>query len=135
MTSQTITYKCGHIREIAVPDDAKTAKEVAWKASLGKCPGCNGAGAARNAYFLAAFGDLPALTGTPKQLQWAEKIRAQALADAEAQMPTWSTKPERNPAIRAHLAAQTDAAWWIERRDLTAGDLIKIARVATKPAV
>lgn len=135
MTSQTITYKCGHIREIAVPVDPKAAKEAVWKAGMHMCPGCNSAGAARNAYFLAAFGDLPALTGSAKQVEWADKIRAKALAAAEEQMPTWSTKPERNPAIRAYLAAQTEAAWWIERRDLTAGDMIKIGRVATKPAV
>jgi len=80
------------------------------------------------------------MTGTDKQIQWAEKIKAKALdhfaqvaanyergahdqfnADgslrlrADAHQAKWLA--ETAPLIAVYLEAQDDARWWIDNRD------------------
>ena len=74
--------------------------------------------------------DFPELTGTPKQIAWATILRRKALADVAAyleyvhesqgqqsasakDMDLFEAKKER--ALEP-LVAQTEAAWWIDRR-------------------
>ena len=74
--------------------------------------------------------DLPALTGTPKQIAWATTLRRKALSDVEAYLDyghdsgghrelsardveLFEAKKER--ALEP-LRAQAEAAWWIDRR-------------------
>lgn len=68
------------------------------------------------------------LTGTERQITWAEDIRAKALAPArvaeiEAMIAAYSVKqPAASAAVRKALeivTAETSAAWWIDNRDLT----------------
>lgn len=72
---------------------------------------------------------LPALAGTPKQVTWAEDIRAKALrdydmvvaaAEAEAKRPNaTATSIEAASAALAALDSITDetsARWWIDHR-------------------
>lgn len=73
---------------------------------------------------------LPPLTGTPKQVAWAATLRHKALSDAEAHldylresgqlkgrvakdMELLEAQKER---VLEPLRAQTEAAWWIDRR-------------------
>lgn len=54
---------------------------------------------------------LPELKGSPKQVQWAAKIRTERLR-------VWSeSSPERFRAIEERVATLTDAGWWISYRD------------------
>lgn len=91
-----------------------------------------------------AAAGLPALTGTPKQIAWAEAIRAKALASPSNQVPRCTTDSgtgklaakaatgelgldelvarneqalEVAAAARRELEMQTSARWWIDRRD------------------
>ncbi len=74
--------------------------------------------------------DLPQLTGTPKQIAWAMTLRRKALSDVVAyleyvhesqgrqsasakDMDLFEAKKER---VLEPLTAQTEAAWWIDRR-------------------
>lgn len=53
---------------------------------------------------------LPELTGTPKQIAWAETIRGCAcedFANAKAKKPAWDA-----------LCSKTEASWWIDHRDI-----------------
>ena len=55
--------------------------------------------------------NLPALQGSPKQVQWASRIRTERLR-------VWlESSPERFGEIEATLATMTDAGWWISYRD------------------
>ena len=95
-----------------------------------------------------AAAGLPALTGTPKQVAWAETIRAKALASPSNQVPRCATASgtgrlaakaatgelgldelvaRNEPALevaaaaRRELEMQTSARWWIEQRDQVDG--------------
>ena len=83
----------------------------------------------------AAAANLPAIKGTEKQIKWAEDIRREQLAKWDA----WAAKANQaiaeeanlpNPrldlsaateaaidAVTAELTSQTDAGWWIDRRN------------------
>lgn len=105
--------------------------------------------AARN-----AESGLPELTGSEKQILWAEKIRAgkletvsKALAGELQPMHIdayWGTSGWRQEAIKADdahinyaidlLKQQTSAAWWIDHRDTKIGFVLRDLFVAHPPA-
>lgn len=68
------------------------------------------------------------LTGTEKQIEWAEQIRTKTLAavrvaEVETMITTYATKqPAAAAAVRKALdivTAEASAAWWIDNRDQT----------------
>ena len=78
--------------------------------------------------------DFPELTGTPKQIAWATILRRKALADVAAYLEYVHESQGRQSASAKDmdlfeakfeakkeralepLVAQTEAAWWIDRR-------------------
>lgn len=65
---------------------------------------------------------LPALTGTEKQVPWAETIRVQMLADIDAFVyrrikPEYRNEPKLLEAIE-HIKSKTEARWWIDNRGM-----------------
>ena len=81
-----------------------------------------------------AAAGLPALTGTPKQVAWAETIRTKALASPSNQVPRCTTDGDLDElvtrteqvlevavAARRELEMQTSAKWWIGQRDQVDG--------------
>lgn len=77
---------------------------------------------------------LPTLTGSEKQVAWAETIRARLIPAVEAEITTAaaedeSCEPDKLALIvaetRRRLRGQTSAHWWIDRRDLRARDLLE----------
>ncbi|MBK1719207.1 hypothetical protein [Thiocystis violacea] len=122
---------------------------AAWHESQGHiCADCEQkAFAIKNAEAAQAnaAAGLPPLSGTDKQVQWAESIRAEtikAIADARngrlsplEQARLWGDLDTDDPGLDAALVAlqgQTRASWWIDRRDRRASDLL--AEVAASPA-
>lgn len=77
---------------------------------------------------------LPALTGSEKQVAWAEKIRANALATITEQLKQFdeigpdmvaagrlteaqlAAGREAMTSFRDQILAHADAAWWIDQR-------------------
>lgn len=70
--------------------------------------------------------ELPPLTGSPRQVAWAEDLRARAIQDLRVFR---ETKPglgrglalmlyhrDGPDAVDAAILAQTDARWWIDGR-------------------
>jgi hypothetical protein len=60
--------------------------------------------------------ELPKLTGSPRQVDWATNIRAEALKAASEVLP-----PELAGRVRAAAAAVTDSKVWIDNRAAAAG--------------
>lgn len=63
---------------------------------------------------------LPALSGTPRQVEWAESIRCGCLYGAAREVTSgdWDGPEEaRILAGMAAMARQSDAKWWINRRE------------------
>lgn len=113
----------------------------AWVASHGPwmCPGCYKEHARaeerrKNEEAIAATGaTLPPLTGSEKQVAWAEDIRANAIATAVKSLKDDVDKA----AIIADLCAgKTEAKWWIDARFSVIFDKerILIAFIRTCPA-
>ena len=112
----------------------------AWMASHGPwlCPGCYKEHARaeerrKNDEAISATGaTLPPLTGTEKQVAWAEDIRAQAIARVVRNLKDGVDKP----AIVADLCAgKTEAKWWIDTRYSSfSKERILVALIRTCPA-
>ena len=71
-------------------------------------------------------------TGTPKQIAYAEDLKAKAVKMVETYISEANTKQGKADKTAAQLAivlplldAQTEAAWWIERNNLLASHLLK----------
>ncbi|MBW2149990.1 MAG: hypothetical protein JRI22_23650 [Deltaproteobacteria bacterium] len=74
---------------------------------------------------------LPSLTGTPKQIAWAESIRAKMIPEMEKLIcllfrGTWNMMS--GSAILQQVREQTSAGWWIENRHNTLLALRDIAK-------
>jgi len=125
MAKYEAKFKCGHteIVQLYGPKKKRTWKLEQFQYEL--CPACrqaereqkNQQAAAAN----AAAG-LPVLEGTPKQVAWAESIRAEILS-GEEEVRARIAAPNA-PADQVALAEkalkrvrnQSSAAWWIEHR-------------------
>jgi len=74
---------------------------------------------------------LPPLTGTPKMLTWAEKIRAELINKANylKENTTYADANAKSIADKAYerffaeWQTQTTAKWWIDHRKMTVKDM------------
>ena len=81
--------------------------------------------------------DRPKLRGTPRQVAWAEKIRAGYFAAIERRdHDVWESLVHsrslgrrlrdalaREHKLLAYIKSQSSASWWIEHRDMTLENL------------
>lgn len=132
MSKTTITYTCGHSDTIQVYGPYKGRDAIAAREARKLCPACYQAKlAADRAAESAAAAEqaqaagLPALTGSPKQIAWAESIRAKQVAQLQALDAKLAVAPAtaNTEAVRigreiiASMIARTDAKAWIDGRD------------------
>lgn len=135
MAWNKIVAACGHSyhKQLYGPG-AGREKEVAWLSGR-ECPDCYAAriaaerAAATEAAKEANTG-LPALTGSPKQIEWAETIRAKGikqlrelLAKIDAIDPeSYAGQEEKIAKAREIIAdrmARSDSKYWIDNRAST----------------
>lgn len=139
MTLFTITHTCGHGGQIDIKDrnlnSTRRQERADWIARTKKCPDCIAAErAAENQADAEAASDagFPALTGSEKQIAWAETIRrdfmgaaetalTNALADAEGGKIPVDVGRLRHaiPLARERMLANTRAGWWIDERKMS----------------
>jgi len=137
MAQYRVDHTCGHTETHTLygPGKERTRK-LEWLATT-LCTACYRADqeARREAADAAAAeanadAGLVALAGTSKQIAWAESIRAAALAEIGAMEGRLERIPDpaQRPRVAAAIAAvrgQASAAWWIDRREVPAGNLIR----------
>lgn len=141
MAKHTVTHTCGHdeTHQLYGPTRDRAYREQ--RLAERPCSACQDAEWHRwrsheNAAsaLLAEVDQLPALTGSEKQIAWAETIRRTALINLVALRAEWEQGIERmikngqiDPvamdaadeaigAYRTELLAQTRAGWWIDER-------------------
>ena len=135
MKQTKITLSCGHVEKHRLHGSPRNQEALEREISARKCASCLQAEqqaerAARNAESAArnAAAGLPALQGTPKQIAWAETIRAEArrrFAELDVSALDYEFWADETPQIRARAEAliredieatmnRTKAAWWIE---------------------
>jgi hypothetical protein len=102
-----VNFSCGHTETIELfGKNTERKRKIEYFEQYGMCSTCYKAQkeaehkAEMDAYKSA---ELPALTGTPKQIAWAEKIRLEA----------YNSYANRG---FEYIASETSAAWWIDRR-------------------
>jgi hypothetical protein len=126
MAKTVITHACGHQAEHNVYGPHKRrpykAAALAWR----DCPECEEKErqariSKENAAAATAARErgLPTLTGTPKQIAWAESIRVKMIADIDAMIAGAEISPEHEDIVNAavrRIKQATNAAWWIDQR-------------------
>jgi hypothetical protein len=145
MTKTTITHACAHraVHNLTGPGRQRDSREV-WLAGQ-PCRDC--LNAAETAVAAQANAGLPALTGTDKQIAWAETLRAKALAELDAVLDKLAKGEQPPPtpetayileglhAAVAALKAQTQARVWIDNRHKPYGIIwVQDAIAATRRA-
>lgn len=129
MAQYTVTHTCGHnhVHQIYGSNSkGQRDNKIAWLATT-LCPKCyreqqDAKNAAANAKAADAnkSAGLPELTGTPKQVAWAESIRAKQIKTLDSLL-----KPEFKDAaeyavcqgIIDAVKAQASAAYWIDNQN------------------
>jgi hypothetical protein len=127
MAKYEITRACGHIEAVDItgPNTRGQRDHQARREAQRTCGECRQAGqAAVNAESarVATETELPTLTGSERQVAWAQTIRLAGLvdiADSATRLlgARYPTAVDTLTSICTRLAlAHTDAAWWIEHR-------------------
>ncbi|WCT75529.1 hypothetical protein PQ455_19415 (plasmid) [Sphingomonas naphthae] len=136
---QQIIHACGHQQaHVLYGFDSQVARKARWLRTT-KCRACFLAdkkaeqieATARDTATVAHL-ILPPLTGSERQVAWAETIRIKRLA-ALTVSPHTSIDADCNLCLRIY-----DAKWWIDHRDLANEDLLDQAtrhlQIAAMPA-
>lgn len=130
MAQYDITYQCGHVIREQLYGKTSERQRRMEDAQYRLCPECYRAEQIAKATEANESAGLPALTGSEKQITWAEQIRAKLMAEL-AEMEAAAAKSNGTEAQKQQLAdaaatlrAKASAAYWIDSRELTARALI-----------
>lgn len=128
-----IEYKCGHKDRMQLYGPyAERNRKIEWYKENVICPNCRAATQKEEAEQQKkadAESGLPALSGSPKQIQWAVMLRKaymDKLEDAFVRRQT-EESPDviRTVSRQIILGKQTEAKWWIDHRDMSALSILK----------
>lgn len=115
-----VIYSCGHTDRIQLYGPGKERERWLYAAEQYKlCPVCLAEQRKQAAIDAAAQNKgagLPELTGSAKQIAWAEQIRAKVVAKIGEDEFLPDRIDEYRATILAAAATKTSAAWWIDRR-------------------
>lgn len=138
MAKYTINYTCGHTGRIELfGKHANRENRINWLENNSVCTDCYKAAkeaerAAEAKIAAEKNKGLPQLIGTPKQIAWAETIRAEILKDAKVYRANAEAATDPGAKIRAEAIlnvingyeAHVSASWWIDhRRDSLRADI------------
>ena len=139
MTKHIITRECGHEDEVELHGPKRTLKKRLDRQRRLTCRACHNEQQTAKVEAAARAPDLPALTGTPKQISWATDLRYKALSGVGHYL-TYVLTNDRGRRSSAHemalfeakleralepLIARREAAWWIDHRDLEPVSLLE----------
>lgn len=128
----SITHACGHLQIHHVLGFTQQQLRKVARLEMAVCDSCKQA--ARRASSAAAAAEqaaaiahlaLAGLTGSPRQIVWAETIRTACLTSLLAD-------PDKGtPEACIACAAVSEAKWWIDQRHLSLADLVACAMADT----
>lgn len=121
------TYACGHEGKVQIYGPSKDREWKAEREFSQLCRACYIAQQQKIAQENAQALNLPALQGSEKQVAWAMQLRDRLLtAYNKETIPAQSASAMRY-VINHMTRKQTDASWWIDRRD-NVGNLLAMIR-------
>ena len=125
MAKYDVVFSCGHEERIELfGKGSERERKIAWWEKHGLCSACYKAEQQAKAAARAAAWELPALTGSPKQIAWAERIRSDFFTDFEdlekESGQTTAEAAEKDARFGQFLSwvkDQTEAHFWIDHKD------------------
>lgn len=126
MAKYTVTHSCGHEREYQLyGKHTERDRKLEWLEAQ-ECPACR---KAREIERATEGVELPALEGSPKQIAWAESIRAKFVQDIKA-----DKYMDKDDALKT-IASCTSAKVFIDERDWGVVNLLnQIKKLTPAPA-
>ena len=117
MAQYTITYECGHTGVVNLfGPHMERDKKIAWLQTQ-ECPECKKSRILEKVSEITRSKNLPSLSGSEKQISWAEEIRAFFINYYDEFAPSVDTsKPELLNIIRDWLISVTESEFWIDNR-------------------
>ncbi len=135
MAKQLVTMACGHEEEVTLNGSYKSRESrIEYLENHGECKACYQADIdRRNKEAAEKSTDLPALTGSDKQIAWAITIRLAkitALDEMIEKSPNAKSgaKYEAFMAIADNMKNKTEAKFWIDNREESVMSLLNICR-------
>ena len=134
-----LTYSCGHIEDVQLYGPYKDRAYRVQQASGRTCKECareSHAGEAVAAAVSNRLAGLPRLTGTDKQIAWAESIRAAKLQEVDTLLAQVAADPraQEEPSLLTLygkladlVRGQSSASYWINYKSCPAQFLIQAA--------
>lgn len=127
MAKYTVTHACGHDHTYQLyGPNRERERKIAWLAEQ-DCPECakrareeQHKAEAEEAAKVTEGMDLPELTGTPKQVAWANTIRGQFIALLQKE------EGVRMDVALIIIRLYTSASWWIDNRSVDFGALTNL---------
>lgn len=130
MAQYDTKYQCGHVIHEQLYGKTSERQRHMEDAQYRLCPACYRAQQLAQATVANEAAGLPALTGSEKQITWAEQIRAKLMAEL-TEMEAIAAKSNGTETQKQQLAdaasvlrAKESAAYWIDSREQTARALI-----------
>ena len=116
----TITHSCGHQEEIVVYGKrVDREKKIAWLESQ-PCAECR---AAESAEASKAAG-MAVLTGSPRQIAWAEDLRCESINAVQKMEARTETEEVHKDRLIKYLGSIASAEWWIENQGCAGSRMI-----------
>ena len=113
-----VTYGCGCQDTVQLGGKGSDRESKLEWLSRSNCPACH------DRKIAEASADLPTLTGSEKQVAWANKIRLAANRKLDALIKTVDSAPNLSDKSKAQYRKvliktknKTRASWWIDNRD------------------
>jgi hypothetical protein len=146
MAQYWIKHSCGHMEhhQLYGPWSERDRREEWLKTQ--PCQECKHEAESQAAQDFAREQGLPALTGSPKQIAWAERIRKEQIGKVETEAAKYRGMIVKLQALRelreaetqaiaafeaavAAVRAEASAAWWIDHRHDLGSELIRAKAV------
>jgi hypothetical protein len=155
MAKYDVTYKCGHVGTVELFGKSADREWKLAKMAEENCPDCAAEHAAQHRAEFNSENQMAELTGSEKQIAWADKIRyakfselQEIIAKKNAMAQNYAESGKisaadaekvvnQNNAILNYLENQESAKFWIDNRDLTAYSFAELAvkAIAEMPTV
>ena len=124
MAKYDVVFSCGHEERIELfGKGSERERKIAWFEKYGLCSCCYKAEQQAKAAARAAAWELPALTGSPKQIAWAERIRSDFFAEFEEMekedghsTAEAAEKDARFGQFLSWVKSQTESRFWIDHK-------------------
>lgn len=126
-----VKYACGHVGTVNITGKSSERENRLNYLATCDCVDCYKAKKEQECQAFEAAEKLPQLSGSEKQIAWAKTIRREKLNEIKEFLNRFKSD-EGTKAFEDWAKNQSSAAFWIENRNASAGNLAKMWNAETK---